>query len=93
MGGTHVTATVSNPADPQRQWKGEFLVDPGATDCLVPAKRLHAIGLEPVSKRVNELADGREMAFDVGLERIPLASRVRTASQARRTSSWTCSIP
>jgi clan AA aspartic protease len=76
MGATHVTVTVTNPADPQRQWEGEFLVDIGATDCLIPAKHLRAIGIEPRSKRVYELADGSERAFDVGVAVIEFMGEV-----------------
>ena len=36
MGATYVTAVVRNPAEPERTWEGLFLVDTGATDCLVP---------------------------------------------------------
>ncbi|HZZ28405.1 MAG TPA: clan AA aspartic protease [Pirellulales bacterium] len=69
MGATHVTVAVSNPADANRRWEGEFLVDTGATDCLVPAKQLRAIGIQPESKRVYELADGSEVTLEVGIAR------------------------
>ena len=36
MGATHVTVAIRNPAEPDRVWEGLFLVDTGATDCLVP---------------------------------------------------------
>jgi len=65
MGATHVTVTVRNPADPQRYWEGLFLVDTGATDCLVPREHLEAIGLKPKAKRTYELADGSEVKLDV----------------------------
>ena len=58
MGMTRVTVTVRNPAEPEKSWEGLFLVDTGALDCLVPAKRLRAIGLQPRAKRTYELADG-----------------------------------
>ena len=61
----HVTATVRNPAEPERSWEGLFLVDTGATDCLVPGQHLEAIGLEAKGERVYGLADG-ERASDVG---------------------------
>ena len=65
MGVTHVTATVRNPAQPDRFWEGLFLVDTGATDCLVPGKHLKEIGLVPKGKRTYELADGSEKRLDV----------------------------
>ena len=65
MGATHVTAVVRNPAEPRRMWEGLFLVDTGATDCLVPRQYLDSIGLEPKGKRVYEMADGSEIQMDV----------------------------
>ena len=65
MGATHVTVRISNPADRERFWEGLFLVDTGATDCLVSKTHLEAIGLEPKGKRSYELADGSELAVDI----------------------------
>ena len=64
MGATQVTVTIRNPAEPDRSWEGLFLVDTGATDCLVPRPHLEAIGLEPKGHRVYELADGSEIRLD-----------------------------
>ena len=65
MGVTHVEATIRNPAEPGRSWRGRFLVDTGAIDSLVPRRHLEAIGLEPKGRRVYETADGREVEMDV----------------------------
>ena len=65
MGATHVTVAIRNLAEPDRVWEGLFLVDTGATDCLVPRSALESIGLEPKGKRSYELADGSEIRFDV----------------------------
>ena len=65
MGATHVTVTIRNPAAPDRTWEGLFLVDTGATDCLVPRQHLEAIGLEPKGQRTYELANGAELKLDV----------------------------
>lgn len=65
MGATHVTVTIRNPAEPDRAWEGLFLVDTGATDCLVPRSSLEAIGLRPKGERVYELADGREIKMNI----------------------------
>ena len=62
---TCVNVTIRNPADPDRAWKGTFLVDPGATDSLVPRPHLEAIGLRPKGHRVYKLTDGREVTMDV----------------------------
>lgn len=37
MGYIHTVAAIRNPAEPDRVWEGNFLVDTGAIDCLVPA--------------------------------------------------------
>ena len=46
MGATHVTVTIRNTAAPHRSWEGLFLVDTGATDCLVPRQHRDK-GYEP----------------------------------------------
>lgn len=65
MGATHVTVTIRNPAQPEKTWEALFLVDTGATDCLVPRKHLEALGLSAKGRRVYELADGSELILDV----------------------------
>ena len=65
MGAIYVTVTIRNPADLEREWEDRFLVDTGATDCLVPRQYLEAIGLTSKGKRTYVLADGRELETDV----------------------------
>ena len=65
MGATNVTVAIRNPAEPEKVWEGLFLVDTGATDCLVPRKHLEAIGLLPKTQRIYGLADGSEVRLDV----------------------------
>ena len=70
MGATHVTVAIRNPADPDRVWAGLFLVDTGATDCLVPRQHLEAIGLVPKGQRTYGLADGSEIRMDVTVAQV-----------------------
>ena len=70
MGATQVTVAVVNPADASRRWDGLFLVDTGSIDCYVPGKRLREIGIQPIGQRTYELADGTEIALDVGVAQI-----------------------
>ena len=70
MGATRVTVAIRNPAEPERVWEGLFLVDTGATDCLVPRQHLEAIGLVPEGRRRYGLADGREIRLDIAVARI-----------------------
>ncbi len=51
MGTTYVDVTIRNPAEPRRSWTGEFIVDTGAFDSLVPGGTLEAIGLQPRGSR------------------------------------------
>ena len=44
MGLTRVALKVKNPANPKKQYQGEFLVDSGATHTVVPATVLKKPG-------------------------------------------------
>ncbi len=72
MGLTHLRVTVRNPADAERCWEGEFLVDTGAIDPLVPKRRLESIGLRPQGRRTYSLADGRQLEMDVAVAQLEL---------------------
>ena len=73
---TRVTVTIRNPAERNRAWEGLFLVDTGATDCLVPRKHLESIGLVPETQRVYELADGSEVRPDVTIGRVEFMGEI-----------------
>ncbi len=68
MGITSVPATVLNPGDSAKKWEGEFIVDTGAVDCLVPRQHLEAIGLFEKGRREYVLAHGKSlvMPFTIG---------------------------
>lgn len=70
MGVTQVTVAVCNPGDPERRWEGLFLVDTGAFDSLVPGNHLREIGIEPIGKRMYELADGTDIELDIAVARL-----------------------
>ena len=65
MGAIYTNVIIRNPADSDKSWEGRFLVDTGATESLVPAPCLEAIGLKPVTQRVYELADGSEIEMGI----------------------------
>ena len=65
MGAIYTNVIIRNPADPDKSWEGRFLVDTGATESLVPAPCLEAIGLRPKTQRVYELADGSEIELGI----------------------------
>ena len=70
MGATHVTVAVANPANPDNRWEGLFLVDTGAIDCYIPGKHLRELGIKPIGQRTYELADGTELALEIGVAQI-----------------------
>lgn len=76
MGVVQVTATVRNPAQPERSWEGPFLVDTGATDCLAPGSALRSIGLAPKGRRTYELADGREETIDITIAEVEFMGEI-----------------
>ena len=70
MGVTQVTVAGCNPGKPERRWESLFLVDTGAVDCMIPGNRLKEVGVEPRGKRTCELADGTEVALEIGVAQI-----------------------
>ncbi len=72
MGAVHTRVRIINPADGDRYWDGEFLVDTGFIDTLVPAPFLEEIGLKPEQTRVYTLADGSEYSVGVGVAKLEL---------------------
>ncbi len=75
MGATHVMVTIRNPADPERQWTGRFLVDTGAFDSLVPRTHLEAIGLKPLASE-NHVADGSPIELSTTVGRIEFMGKI-----------------
>ena len=80
MGTTYVKATVRNPADPDRAWTGEFLVDTGAFDCLAPKSALESIGLTPRGRREYVLADGGEVGLEFTVAEMELLGETTGAA-------------
>ena len=76
MGATYVDATIRNPAAPARSWTGQFLVDTGAFDSLVPRQHLQAIGLAPVSHEQYVLADGSSIMMDTTVGQIEFEGKI-----------------
>ena len=76
LGAIYVKAVIRNPADSEREWEGLFLVDTGATDCLVPRKYLETIGLFPKTQRTYVLADGSEYQADVTVAEVEFMGEI-----------------
>ena len=75
MGETYATVTIMNPADRERAWEGEFLVDTGAHDTFVPRRHLEAIGIEPEGSEIYELADGSTVELHIAEARMEAMGR------------------
>ena len=71
-----VNVNVSNPANRNRRWEGQFLVDTGATDSLVPRQHLEAIGVHPEAQRTYVLADCSEIRIGIAIARIELMGEI-----------------
>ena len=76
VGMTYVSATVTNPAEPDRTWEGNFLVDTGAMNCVVPESALLSIGLMPYTAREVFLFDGSSRRRLVAFARFELLGDV-----------------
>jgi clan AA aspartic protease len=57
-------------ADPKKHFETLFLVDTGATDCMVPGDKLEKLGVKKEGKMAYELADGSVKEYSYGLVRI-----------------------
>ena len=76
MVGVGANVIISNPADRNKRWEGQVLVDTGATDSLVPRQCLKAIGIHPEAQRTYVLTDGTEIRMDVAIARIELMGEI-----------------
>ncbi len=76
VGATYITVATRNPYDPDRVWEGEFLIDTGAVDTLVPRQHLESIGIVPEGQRIYGLADGKEISLDVAVARLEFLDQI-----------------
>ena len=67
MGLIKVTTRLTNITDPEKYYEGLFLVDTGATDCMVAADELEKLGIQKRGKTACELADGTVKEYPFGL--------------------------
>ncbi len=76
MGLTHVKVRLRSLSTTNGSYEAEFLVDTGATDSLVSASELRAIGVQPVGRTAYELADGSVHEYAFGLAEIVFMGEV-----------------
>ena len=58
------------------EFRADFLLDTGATDCFAPAAALRKIGVQPVGRMAYELADGRVVEYEFGLAQLRFLDQV-----------------
>ncbi len=66
VGITKVNLKISNPKNSKKFFKGEFLVDSGASFTVVPASELKKMGIKPNREERFVLADGKVISRKVG---------------------------
>ncbi len=80
MGLTHVAVELSrmnsNDENGRYVYNADFLVDTGAMDSMAPASELRKVGIEPVGKRVYELASGELQEYEHGIAQVSFMGEV-----------------
>jgi predicted aspartyl protease len=69
MGLTHVVVKIGR-LNSNELYDANFLVDTGAIDAMAPASELRRVGIEPVGKRIYELASGELQEYEYGLAQL-----------------------
>ncbi len=69
MGLTHVAVKIGRLGS-RELYDAKFLVDTGAMDAMAPASELRRVGIEPVGKRLYELASGELQEYEYGLAEV-----------------------
>ena len=59
-----------------RAFEADFLVDTGATDCIVARSKLRALGIRIADRDEYELADGSARVFDVGVAQFEVGGKI-----------------
>ena len=75
MGLTHVAVRIRSHSSKQA-FRTIFLVDTGALDTMAPASLLKRIGIEPVGKRVYELANGELQEYEYGFAEVSFMDEI-----------------
>ena len=77
MGLTHVAVKLRSYTSNQTV-NGTFLVDTGALDSMAPASMLREIGIQPVGKRLYELASGELFEYEYGPAEVSFMDEIAT---------------
>src|ERR1041385_5263941 len=66
MGFVHIPVAVRPPGSTEN-YEALFLVDTGAIDSMAPSNELTRIGIQPVGRKMYELADGSREEYAFGI--------------------------
>ena len=66
MGLTSVILEVTNPTNPSKKIRGEFLVDSGSFFTVLPKRMVETLGLKPDYEQEFSLADGTTIKRPIG---------------------------
>jgi clan AA aspartic protease len=80
MGLTRVAVELSRmnsqEENGQYRYNADFLVDTGAMDSMAPASELRKVGIQPVGKRIYELASGELQEYEHGIAQVSFMGEV-----------------
>ncbi|MBM3329240.1 MAG: clan AA aspartic protease [Calditrichaeota bacterium] len=74
MGTTYARVTVT-PVGSTKRFTGDFLVNTGATDSVLPREKAAELGIQSEGSMRYEMADGRRIAFEYGFARFEVLGR------------------
>jgi len=57
-------------------YNAKFLVDTGAMDSMAPSSELRKVGIQPVGKRIYELANGEIQEYEHGIAQVSFMGEV-----------------
>src|ERR1051325_8149934 len=71
-------ARLDSPAriDANNTYNADFLVDTGAMDSMAPASELRKVGIQPVGKRIYELASGEVQEYEHGIAQVSFMGEI-----------------
>ena len=78
MGFTHVAIKIGRLGS-KNLYDAEFLVDTGAMDSMAPSSELRRVGIEPVGRRLYELASGELEEYEYGLAEIRFMGEITSS--------------
>lgn len=76
MGLTVLELEVSNPAEPLKTEKVEFLIDSGAIYSVVPTRVLEGLGIRPLAEQEFRLANGEKISRRKGVAVFKYGDRI-----------------